>query len=418
MTNNSGAAINNLTLVALEQTGNLAGAIKTASSFNGASVNAATAALARPTHGMTTSGVNVVVNTSNNEFASFQAITPTEASSIQADANFAAQGLSGTVLEYGFVATNGNSRTIPNAGTGNVTFAYRFPTPLSAAGAYSFVATFVVTSEAAVRVSRSPEESTASADARATALGATEKYLIDDPAVNTTAGYTVVNNLKTGATTNLLKNPAKMVISRVYSTGGLAASSTYRNDFVELFNAGEWSVKVNPSSVQYGGVGNNTSSNLGNGGGSIASTSTFVLAPGQYALIGAGNSGSGSTTPAVLPTTNATMTVNINSTDGKVALITQTAALGCGGLATCSAAQNAAIADLFGFGLNGSTTRNKFLGTIFSTSATAPTSTQAMTRLNKGCANTSNNAADFSFDTLNTTSNPARNTASPTFICP
>jgi hypothetical protein len=210
VTNNTGAAVNNLTLVALQQTGNLSGAIKSATNFGGNATDNTTADNARPTHAMTASAGVVSVDNATPARAGFQALTAAEATAIQNDANFAGQGFSGTVLEYGFTATNtaGTNRTIADGQSGNLTIAYRFPA--SGTGTYNFVLTFVVTSEVANRVTRSPEETTANANTRATALGATEKYFIDGTEAAPISGFTRVDNVKVSTTKNLLVNPGKL----------------------------------------------------------------------------------------------------------------------------------------------------------------------------------------------------------------
>jgi len=107
----------------------------------------------------------------------------------------------------------------------------------------------------------------------------------------------------------------------------------------------------------------------------------------------------------VLPTPDATGTVNMSGTGGKVALVNTAAGLACnGGSTACSAAQLAQIVDLVGWD-----------GANFFETAAAPTTSAitAIFRNANGCAETDNNAADFS------TSAPApRNTASPLNPCP
>ena len=78
-----------------------------------------------------------------------------------------------------------------------------------------------------------------------------------------------------------------------------------------------------------------------------------TLPAGGYYLVGLG---SGGINGAPLPATQATnTTVNMAAGAGKVALVDQTAGLGCnGGSAPCSAAQLAHIIDLVGYGTGAS----------------------------------------------------------------
>ena len=442
ITNNTGAAISNLTLVALAKTGNIGNtAIKTATAFNGSTADATTAQLARPTHTMTASnGIVSVDDGTDISRASFQALTTAEATAIQGDSNFAAQGLTGTVLEYGFAATNtaANSRTIASGASGKVSIAMRFPKPTTATSTYSFVMTFAVTAESTNRVTRSPEDTTAKANARATTLGATQKVLLDNPAVITSppTGYTVQNNLKISAGTtplNLLKNPAKLVIARVYAGGAPSITnagllnSVYASDFVEIFNAGEFSATFNPTgttndlSLQYGRI-----SGSANIGAAVVSQSSVIdisglgiIPAGGYKLVSTdttpGATPSGTSSP---PSETSIWNLGLNyGVGGKIALVTGTTALNCGGSTACVSAP---IVDLF--------THTTAPGSVPNLSETAPlvytggvgfdnqNNTLAFTRVNNGCTDVNDNSTDFSIGAITNTS--ARNSTTPVFICP
>jgi hypothetical protein len=407
VTNNTGASVNNLTLVALQQTGNLSGAIKSAADFGGNATDNTTADQARPTHTMIASAGVVSVDTTTPARAGFQALTAAEATAIQGDANFSGQGFSGTVLEYGFVATNaaGTSRTIADGQSGNLAISYRFPA--SGTGTYNFVLTFVVTSEAANRVTRSPEETTANANTRATNLGATEKYFVDGLDAAAITGYTRVDNVKVSSTKNLLVNPGKLVIARAYSRG--AGGAVYNRDFVEIFNAGELSVSLAGKSLQYG----SDSGNLG-AAANQSLTLAGIAAPGEYKLVRFGNGEGNLPTPTLLAPNNA---LDAAGAGGKLAIVNSTTFLNCTGTGNNPATACSNIIDFLGYG-----TANLFEGTV----ATATTAnTQAMTRANRGCTDTNVNNTDFLVDTLSTSSNPARNSSATTpflptvpFICP
>src|SRR5512142_339679 len=124
-----------------------------------------------------------------------------------------------------------------------------------------------------------------------------------------------------------------VVISQVYGGGG-NAGATYTNDFVELFNRGAAPVDLTGWTVQYA---------------SAAGTSWQVTAlagtigPGARYLVGEA-AGSGGTTP--LPTPDATGTIAMSATSGKVALATVATALTCA--AACHAAPE--VRDFVGYG--------------------------------------------------------------------
>jgi hypothetical protein len=419
VTNNTGNTINNLTLVALAKIGNLGGtAIKTATAFNGSTADAATAQLARPTHTMTASGI--AVDTSDISRASFQALTAAEALAIQNDSNFASQGLTGTVLEYGFVATNtaGNGRGIANGSNGKVSIAMRFPKPSTATGVYNFVMTFAVTAESTNRVTRSPEELLTAAQARATALGATQTVQIDDPNVVTaTSSVPVYNNLKigTGANQTLLKS-GKVVVAGVSPSNGV-----YTHDFAELFNAGELSVDLTNTSLQYGQRSVTAANTYLLGVGGFVPLSG-VLSPGQTLLVQAtlANPLAGLTALAADFSALFAATGGINSfSGGKVAFVRQNSSATA---LNCDAPDNpiacsTAIQDLFGYTPASVTGGNIWSeGTVFN--YTLGATTEVLHRKNNGCTDTNNNSNDFEVQILSIASNPARNKSSPRYICP
>jgi uncharacterized protein len=171
-------------------------------------------------------------------------------------------------------------------------------------------------------------------------------------------------------------NPASaasvdVVISQVYGGGG-NSGATFTNDFVELHNRGTAPVDLTGWSVQYA---------------SAAGTSWAVtplsgsIAPGGFYLVQEGQ-GAGGTTP--LPAPDATGTIAMSATNGKVALATSATPLPCG--AACHG--DAGVRDLVGYG-----TANDFEG-----AAPAPglSNTTAALRGAGGLgADTDNNAADF-----------------------
>jgi uncharacterized protein len=163
-----------------------------------------------------------------------------------------------------------------------------------------------------------------------------------------------------------------VVISQVYGGGG-NAGSTFKNDFIELFNAGSATVSLTGWSVQYASAAGTTWQ---------VTTLSGSLAPGQYYLVQE-SQGAGGTTP--LPTPNATGTIAMSATAGKVALSTSTIAL------SGSCPLGGTVIDLVGYG-TGTGGASCFEGT-----AAAPTLTNTTADLRKsnGIQDTDNNSADF-----------------------
>ncbi len=177
-----------------------------------------------------------------------------------------------------------------------------------------------------------------------------------------------------------------VVISQVYGGGG-NSGATYTHDFIELFNRGTTAVSISGWSVQYASA---------TGTAWAATALSGTLQPGQYYLIQQA-AGTGGTTP--LPTPDAVGTIAMSATSGKVALVNATTALTGTG---CPFAGS--VVDFVGF------------GSTANCSETSPTPTLSNTtdaiRLNNGCQDTDNNAADFQVAAPN-----PRNTASPLAPC-
>jgi len=172
-------------------------------------------------------------------------------------------------------------------------------------------------------------------------------------------------------------------ISQVYGGGG-NSGATYTHDFIELFNAGAATVDLAGWSVQYASS-TGTSWQVTNLSRSIG--------PGEYYLVQEAQ-GTGGTTP--LPTPDATGTIAMSSSNGKVALVNSTTAL--------SGACPTGLMDMVGYG-----SANCYEG---SGPAPALTNTTAALRAAEGCTDTDNNAADFS-----TGAPTPRHSASPTHSC-
>lgn len=178
---------------------------------------------------------------------------------------------------------------------------------------------------------------------------------------------------------------ADLVISQVYGGGG-NSGATYLNDFVEIYNRGASTVSLSGKSVQYTSA---TGTGLFGANSSLIVVLSGSVAPGKYFLV---QLASGGTAGAALPTPDATGTINMSGTAGKVALVNSTTGLGCnGGSTACSAAQLALIIDLVGYG-----NANFYEG-----SGPAPTlsNTTAAIRGGNGATDTNVNSADFTAGT-------------------
>ncbi|HEX7723154.1 MAG TPA: Calx-beta domain-containing protein [Pyrinomonadaceae bacterium] len=202
---------------------------------------------------------------------------------------------------------------------------------------------------------------------------------------------------------------ANLVISQLYG-GGNNSGAQFRNDFVEIFNRGTTTIdfSLTPYSIQNTGVGSNF-------GGTTATSKTNLtsgsIAPGKYFLV---QESGGTTNGVPLPVADATGSINIGSTSGKVALVVGTTALAS---ATCPAddavsplnASDATIVDFVGYGNNANTSGHCYEGTG---PASAPSNTTAEFRKTGGCTDTNDNASDFFISTPS-----PRNSISPANNC-
>ncbi|NYZ62199.1 Calx-beta domain-containing protein [Luteimonas deserti] len=191
---------------------------------------------------------------------------------------------------------------------------------------------------------------------------------------------------------------ADVVISQVYGGGG-NSGAPFSADYVELFNTGDLPASLGGRSIQYASA--TGTGNFGAGASQIVVLPSVEIPAGGYFLVGL----AGGTSGAALPAPDASGTINMSGTAGKVVLANTTASLGCnGGSTACTPAQQALILDLVGFG-----SANFFEG---SAPAPAPSNTTAVFRAGEGCTDSNDNAADF------TTGAPApRNSAAVPNIC-
>ncbi|HEX3560454.1 MAG TPA: lamin tail domain-containing protein, partial [Pyrinomonadaceae bacterium] len=124
-----------------------------------------------------------------------------------------------------------------------------------------------------------------------------------------------------------------VVISQVYGGGG-NAGATLKNDYIELFNRGNAAVSLSGWSVQYAATAGTS--------WQVTALSNLTLQPGQYYLVQEAAGAAGTTS---LPTPDATGTINMSGTAGKVALVNSTTALTGSGCPF-----GASVVDFVGFG--------------------------------------------------------------------
>ncbi len=191
------------------------------------------------------------------------------------------------------------------------------------------------------------------------------------------AAYVIAAVLVVGGTAAPAAGQVK--ISQLYGGGG-NGGAPYLNDYIEIHNAGA-AQNLSGWSVQYASSTGST--------WSVTALPSVTLSPGQYLLIQEAASvvwPSGQS--CALPTADATASLSMNSSDGKVALCNTTTAL------TGSTPTSAAIVDLVGYGTL--TTWNE-PGAPFSAlnNAPPPSNNVALFRLDCGAADTNNNALDF-----------------------
>lgn len=170
-----------------------------------------------------------------------------------------------------------------------------------------------------------------------------------------------------------------LVIGQVYG-GSSNAGAVRRNDFVELLNAGPSAVALGGKSIQYGSA----TGNCGTSAALIVALRAVSLEPGRYFLVQLA-AGTATGAPA-LPPADHTGGINLSGTDGEVALVNGTAALGCGATASaCTPTQLAGVIDRVSYGTaNGAET----------SPAPAASGSLAIRRA-ASCVDTDSNAADF-----------------------
>jgi hypothetical protein len=180
-----------------------------------------------------------------------------------------------------------------------------------------------------------------------------------------------------------------VVISQVYGGAGCgtAGCSTYKNDYIELFNRGTTAQSLNGWSVQYAAATGTS--------WQVTNLTNVTLQPGQYYLVAQGAGANGVNN---IPTPDVTGTIAMSATAGKVALVNTTTAL------SGSCPTGAQIVDFVGYGSTANCSETA--------PAPAPSTTNAIFRAGGGCTDTDNNSSDFSAAAAN-----PRNTSTTLSSC-
>jgi cytosine/adenosine deaminase-related metal-dependent hydrolase len=184
-----------------------------------------------------------------------------------------------------------------------------------------------------------------------------------------------------------------LVISQVYGGGG-NTNAPLTNDFIELHNPTVAAVPLLGLSVQY-------ASSAGTSWTNFTVLPDIMVPPGGYVLVqevaGAGGAG------VALPAPDATGTIALSGTAGKVALVSGVTPL-------TGACPTANVIDFVGYGTM-TATNPCFEG---SGSTPAPSNTTAVLRAQNGCADTNDNKNDFTAGPPN----PRNSAAANISICP
>jgi hypothetical protein len=184
--------------------------------------------------------------------------------------------------------------------------------------------------------------------------------------------------------------PTSVKISQVYGGGG-NSGSTYKNDFIELFNQSTSAVDITGWSVQQLSAAGTGTWNLT----PLCPSGPCSIQPGHYFLVQESAGTSGTTN---LPTADVIGTLALGASSGKVALVDNSVAL------SGACPSSAAIADMMGYDSSATCFETAPAGTLDNLSAAL--------RKGNGCTDTNNNSTDF------TVVGPLpRNSAAPPQTC-
>ena len=179
-----------------------------------------------------------------------------------------------------------------------------------------------------------------------------------------TAAIAAIASLGLAASSN-----AAVVINELYGAGGNSGASL-NQDYIELYNNGGPTVDLSTLQLEYASSGGTF-----NGSTSTFALPSFNLASGGFYLVG----GASGTNGTAIPTPDATSSINLSGTNGKIRLVP------FGNADTSKTI--AGTVDYVGFG-----SADTFEGTA---AAPSPSSTMSISRTVLG-VDTNNNGADFS----------------------
>jgi cysteine-rich repeat protein len=231
------------------------------------------------------------------------------------------------------------------------------------------------------------------------AFGATYKVRVTD-AVRATNGNQLVGGYQAanGFTTMVMSTstpvcnhpqPGSVVISQVYGGGG-NSGALYKSDFVELHNRGSVAVTMTAWSIQYAGASGTfpyqTSGTMTVFSGTIAAGGFFLVKMAD----GAGGTQN-------LPSPDASGTIAMSGTAGKVALVSNATPISPTQALATQCPATTALVDVVGYG---TVSYGASCPVAPASSAPGTTNATSVIRLNNGCDQTGNNGVDF------TTSNP------------
>jgi beta-lactamase superfamily II metal-dependent hydrolase len=215
--------------------------------------------------------------------------------------------------------------------------------------------------------------------------------LVDDDTIVDTAGNKLGgtgtgNGNFTGEVYNVNRAAAShLVISQVYGGGG-NSGSTFKNDFIELFNPSSGTVDITGWSVQYSSAA---------GSAWQVTPISGTVAPGHYYLVQEAQGAGGTVN---LPASDATGAVSMAAGAGKVALVNQSSAL------SGACPLGITVIDFVGYGTTATCSEG-------ATTANLAASTSA-SRIDNGCTDTDHNNTDFTVGAVN-----PRNSASAVWSC-
>lgn len=188
------------------------------------------------------------------------------------------------------------------------------------------------------------------------------------PATATTGVITVVNGYGTGASASVFTVlEAPVLISQIYGAGG-NTGATFNRDYVELYNRSDAAVDLTGWSVQYASS---------SGTSWQAAALSGSIAPGKYFLLGLGSGTSG----AALPTVDASGSIAMSATEGKIALRNTTTPF-----SGVSPAGASGLQDFVGYGAANASEGSP---------APSPSTTTSIYRADGGATDSGDNAADF-----------------------